>query len=264
MRSRGEIPSAPRLPGPSAPHPPMAQLTPFSYHEVIDACGQPGCPICRLGQRAVERYLARLIYDSVNDVPTRARLRQSWGFCHEHSWRAPEAGESAPLGLAMIYRDLLANVNRRLEKLDYQTPGPTLLRQLRDKMGLGDTAPEVEALAAAAGCPACERKEETAGLAITAVLLSLTAQDPRMNQALAQSDGFCLPHLRQALARANTPTAFTTLLTLSHAKIESLIAELDEFIRKNDHRFQHEGFQDEADSWRRALRLIAGNEITST
>jgi hypothetical protein len=238
----------------------MAQLTPFSYHEVIDACAQPGCPICRLGQRAAERYLAGLIYDSVNDVPTRARLRQSWGFCHTHSWRAPEAGESAPLGLAMIYRDLLANVGRRLDKLEYQAQGPALLRKLRDKMGTNNQTTELAELAATAVCPACEREQEMEGLAITAVLLSLAAQDPRMNEAIAQSDGFCLPHLRHSLARAHAQNAFDALLSLSQNKIAALVAELDEFIRKNDHRFQHEGFQEEADSWRRAIRLIAGNE----
>jgi hypothetical protein len=238
----------------------MTQLTPFSYHEVIDACGQPGCPICRLGFRASERYLAGLIYDSVNDVPTRARLRQSWGFCHQHSWRAPEAGESAPLGLAMIYRDLLVNVGRKLDASTYQAQGSTLWRKLRDKAGKPGKAAELEELATTAGCPACERQEEMEGLAITAVVHTLAQQDPRMNDALSQSDGFCLTHLQQALANAGSQTAFDTLLRHSRRKIESLVAELDEFIRKNDHRFQHEGFQEEADSWRRAIRLIAGNE----
>lgn len=236
-------------------------LTPFSYHEVIEACREPGCAICRLGQRAAERYLAGLIYDSVNDVPTRARLRQSWGFCHEHSWRAPEAGESAPLGLAIIYRDLLANLDRKLEKVAYQAQGPALWRQLRNKVGIGGGTSGMTELAASASCPACERREEMAGLAITAVALSLTQQDPRMNEALAQSDGFCLPHLQQALAHADSQIAFDTLLLHSRGKLAALIAELDEFIRKNDHRFQHEGFQEEADSWRRALRLVVGNEM---
>jgi hypothetical protein len=242
----------------------MAQLTPFSYHEVIEACRQSGCPICRLGNRAAERYLVGLIYDSVNDVPTRARLRQSWGFCRAHSWHAPEAGESAPLGLALIYRDLLLNLARKLETVSYQAQRPALWQQLRDKAGRRNEPDGIKELAAAAGCPACERQKEMEGLAITAVVLSLTQQDLRLHEALSQSDGFCLTHLQQALARAGSPTAFEALLALSRGKIAALIAELDEFIRKNDHRFQHEGFQEEADSWRRALRLVAGNETDLT
>jgi hypothetical protein len=235
----------------------MATLTPFSYHEVIEACGEPGCPICRLGNRSAERYLAALIYDSVNDVPTRTKLREALGFCHEHTWRAPEAGESAPLGLAFIYRDLLNTLNKRLTAASYQSKGPAFWQQLR---GAPTASSAAQQLGVATNCPACERRAEMEGLAVTAVTQSLTHHDERMKTALAQSQGICLPHLRQALDNAGSQVAFDALAAISRAHMETLIAQLDEFIRKNDHRFHHEPFNDEADSWLRAIRLVAGSE----
>ncbi len=236
-------------------------ITPLSYHEVIEACDQPGCPICRIGTRAAERYLAGLIYDSVNDVPTRAGLRESLGFCHEHTWRTPEAGESAPLGIAFIYRDVVNTLNKRLKQVEFQSQGPAIWRQLKGSVGVeGKNASVAKLLEATAVCPACERRAQMEGLAITALVEALAQNDPRLLEKLTQSGGLCLPHLRQALDKAASQTAFDHLVNLTSAKMEALIVELDEFIRKNDYRFQHEGFNEEADSWLRAIRLVAGNE----
>ncbi|MBK7918445.1 MAG: hypothetical protein IPJ94_19750 [Chloroflexi bacterium] len=239
----------------------MAPLTPLSYHEVIEACAETGCPICRIGTRSAERYLAGLIYDSVNDVPTRAKLRESLGFCHEHTWRAPEAGESAPLGLAFIYRDVVNTLNKRLKQLEFQSQGPAFWRQIKGTVGVeGKNASVGKLLVPTAVCPACERRSQMEGLAITAVNDALAQNDAKMLATLEQSSGFCLPHLRQALDNAGSQAAFDHLIRMTSATMDTLIGQLDEFIRKNDHRFQDESFNEEADSWLRAIRLVSGNE----
>jgi hypothetical protein len=38
------------------------------------ALGQSGCPICRLQKEAEERYLKHLLWEYVNDLPTRTRF----------------------------------------------------------------------------------------------------------------------------------------------------------------------------------------------
>jgi hypothetical protein len=53
---------------------------PFVYNELLEACRSPGCPVCRLSQRAVRRYLVNLFYENVNDGNLRAQLRKSLGF----------------------------------------------------------------------------------------------------------------------------------------------------------------------------------------
>ncbi len=247
----------------------MPQLTPFSYHEIIEASDQPGCPVCRWSNISVERQLKGLIFDSVNDVDTRLGIRESLGFCPEHAWQLPESEDNAPLGIAFIYRDVLNTVNKSLDKISFSQSKAAFLKS---KLWPRNTPAHAEAknasiaanLFAVEPCPACVRKKEMAGLAITAVVETLAEKDVRMTAAMHKTDGFCFPHLRVALDTAPNEATFQLLVQTHQAKLAALIAELDEFIRKNDYRFQHEGFDAEADSWRRALSLMVGPDKKRT
>lgn len=69
--------------------------------------------------------------------------------------------------------------------------------------------------------------------------------------------GFCLPHLRQVTARLRGE-ALERLLQYQQERWEELRAELAEIVRKNDYRFQGEGFGAERDAWLRAVRAVVG------
>ena len=65
--------------------------------------------------------------------------------------------------------------------------------------------------------------------------------------------------LASSLLRAGrNAEAFQFLQTTTHERLAALGAEMDEFIRKYDHRFRKEEWGSEADSWQRAIRWIAG------
>src|SRR5687767_11547818 len=74
-------------------------------YKLLEACREPGCPVCRLEQRSVERYLDSQFYESVNNPAWRDRLRASLGFCQEHAWLAVDQRLGDALGFAIIYRD---------------------------------------------------------------------------------------------------------------------------------------------------------------
>jgi len=242
----------------------MPQLSPFSYHEVIENSDLPGCPVCRWSNTSIERQLKGLIFDSVNDVDTRLGIRKSLGFCHEHAWQLPEAGDSAPLGIAFIYRDVLNTINKSLDKVNHSPSKASILKSKIMGSSDDDTSFKNKSIAknmvAGAPCPACVRKKEMGDLAITAVVDTLAEQDERMVEALKKSDGLCHPHLRQSLDTAPNQFTFDMLVQIHQEKLANLIAELDEFIRKNDYRFQHEGFGDESDSWRRGMTSMVGQK----
>lgn len=242
----------------------MPNLSPFSYHEIIEASDLPGCPVCHWADTSVERQLKGLIFDSVNDVNTRLGIRASMGFCHEHAWQLPEAGDSAPLGIAFIYRDVLNTVNKSLDKISFSPSKASSFMSKMRPSSSEDTDLKNNSLAAnmvaEKPCPACQRKKEMADLGVVAVTTSLGQQDERMMTAIKKSDGLCFPHLRQALDTVPNKNAFSFLVQTHHEKLAALIAELDEFIRKNDYRFQDEGFGDESDSWRRAMNQMVGQK----
>ena len=60
----------------------MTSVTTFN---LIEACRQPGCPVCRVEEHSVERYLDNQFYENVNNPDFRNTLRLSIGFCREHA-----------------------------------------------------------------------------------------------------------------------------------------------------------------------------------
>jgi hypothetical protein len=240
----------------------------YSYYEVIDACLEPDCPICRLGQASANRHLTSLIYDSVNDIDLRATLRESLGYCKDHAWLLPDAGDSAPLGIAVIHRDLLNTIHKQLEESRFGKSRRNSLKSIvSGAMGLDGGTPITGAtaqyLAVKAQCPACERRDEAEKLALKSVTNALEKQDADMMSALQNSDGLCLAHLRWALETARNREGFDLLVSITQEQLSSLIRDLDEFIRKSDHRFRDEKISEtERGSWRRALQRVVGLKIT--
>lgn len=239
--------------------------TSFSYFELLDACREPGCPLCRLGHRSAQRHLSSLIYDGVNDLTLRATLRDSYGYCFHHAWLLPHSGESAPLGIAVIHRDILNTLRRRLAEEAYSKERADSLRTFVAEF-LDRTPPPLDAassrhLPARDACPACLQRLESEQLAFASLMEALDKRDEKMVAALESSEGLCLAHLRHALNLARTKQAFDALVRISQGQLTALLHDLDEFIRKNDHRFREERIsQDEAKSWRRALQLVSGSK----
>ena len=88
----------------------------IGYFRLIEACGQPGCPICRCATNDSRSHLNALLYEQVSDPDTRRAIRASWGFCNWHTWMLLEV-ESSAFGAAIIYADVLGLALRRSEGL---------------------------------------------------------------------------------------------------------------------------------------------------
>jgi hypothetical protein len=208
------------------------------YHDLHAACRQPGCPVCTVVQDGVARYLDAIFYEQVNDIPLRKKLRDARGLCNDHAWIAADVLRGNALGLAIVYNDVMKTV---LEELANQTP------RRRVTLKVSGT------------CPACAWRDE-----ITVDAISVMAEyikDPDLLAEFKKSNGLCLFHLKAIFEKINDVESREVLLSLQKGRWQSLQLELEEFIRKNDYRFQKEGFGDERDSWRRAVWSIAGNNI---
>lgn len=233
----------------------------LSYFDVLDACATDGCPICRLSERAVNRYLDGVLYEFVNDPGVRARLRRSYGYCNEHAWRLVGLAGGNALAIAVIHRDLVSVALARLERLTFDHRHPTW-RRLLQRIGWRGVPSRAlrppPSLRARQRCPACERRDEAEQIALTAVLDALSAADERMRDALERSAGFCLPHLRRALSLASDERGFEHLRQLSVRKLKELRSSLDAFVQHSEYRFHGLPPGPESDSWRRALAWLSG------
>lgn len=210
-----------------------------AYYNLSDALHQPGCAFCRLIRETEHRYIEQLLYGDVTDVELRHRLRAARGFCAHHA--AYLHSLSRALGVAIIYQDLLQTLLRRSSEYPKgRRTGAKLARSL-------------EAQEECPACWACRMAEE---VYIGTLIEHLDEEE--FLDLLAQASPICLPHLLQILRANPSPSRLERLLRIQRSHWQSLVDELGEFIRKNDHRFIGEEFGNERDSWRRAVDLLAG------
>lgn len=223
------------------------------YHEVLEALQAGGCVICRLARRASDSYLRAVIYEGVTDVKLRAALRDARGLCYRHAWRLAET-RGAVLGTAIVYRDVVNTLTKALEA------GPAAGARFRlPGRGQSDLA---RALAPTAPCPACALEEDAQQR--TAKILLKHLDDDAIAAAYLAAGGLCLPHFQVALSHAGAGAA-KTLADWQAQAWRRLRDELDELIRKHDHRFRQEPITEaEAVAWQRAVAAAAGESETPT
>jgi hypothetical protein len=225
------------------------------YFDLLDAFAESDCPACRLSLRAVQRYLASLSYEYVNDPGERAQLRAARGFCNHHAWQWWDE-QYDRLGAAIVYLDVLTTIGRQLEKVQ-----PVDAGRLRGpvagalRLGGASEAGAAAGLLPEGPCPACREQAAAEGRLLDTLLAHLDAPDFRA--AYAASAGLCLPHLAQAVTRGRGP-AVTALVALARERLAGLRAELEEYLRKQRHEHRHEPRGAEQTAPRRAVLATAG------
>jgi hypothetical protein len=223
---------------------------PRTRDELLGAMRHGACPLCVLVERAERKAVDHFLYDQVNDISRRDALRASRGLCHEHSAMLAE-GRSA-LGVAILSRDILRAMTAELEA---EGSGAAGLGWLKGRLGASAGAQLADRIGPQAGCPMCAERPRIEAPLIAGLLRNL--RDTAFAEAFEVAGGLCRIHLANALRAADAADA-RDLATRQAAIWRRLEAELDEFIRKHDHRFQGEIFEGERDVWRRALRASSG------
>lgn len=215
------------------------------YFELIDACAETGCPICRLSLESVQRHLDGALYEFVNDVEARAILRRARGYCNDHAWWLTKTrGNSLSIGI--IYHDIVKAVLRELENVPAGRRGRQRAQELLKRVG------------PAGECPACAHRRTMEDVMLGALLKHI--KDEGLDAALVGCGGLCVPHFSRALELVRNDRTLAQLVDLQRRTMGELCDELAEFIRKNDYRFRHEGFGKEGDSWLRAIGIICGEQ----
>lgn len=225
--------------------------TPF--FELVDAQAMAGCPICRLVYKATDRFLDSILYEATLDPEVRETLKRSHGFCAEHV----EVLRNRPgraLGVALIYRDVLRRrLIETLESARYSDERSRLARWLGRG---GHNAAVRRRLTPDAPCPACAIKHKAESNYLDLLVAHL--DDDRLHAAYSQGEGLCLEHFVGALERVADPESFHRLVSPQEARYRQMLADLDEYIRKRDHRFTDAKFGEEGDVWLRVMNAVTG------
>jgi hypothetical protein len=215
-------------------------------HDLIEAFGQPGCPVCRLATEAVDAYLTSVCYEQVNDLDLREQLRTAGGFCRPHAERFIKQ-RLGQLAAAIVYRDVLNTARKRIAAGTWGGRGRSMLAGLLGRgRGAGRGLPP---------CPGCEVEAEAEGRYLAA--LRNRIRDEMVRAKYRAGDGLCLPHIDQALAVDDAGAA-----ALAEVVVESLgaiVADLDEYIKKHDYRFHNPVWDGGEDTPERAVERAVGH-----
>ena len=231
----------------------------WGFYDLRDALAEPECAVCRLTAKAAEKTLESLLWESVNDPQVRHDIRQSRGFCHEHSWSL--ARHRASLGATIITNDVLRNVLRTMENAHFRALPTLSLRRTQEardpKRPAAATADLVTQLTPQQPCPVCIEADKMERIFLSSLVENLSGEDGLWD-AFRSSDGLCLPHLRQALTQVRDEAIFEALINAQRAIWERLADQLSEIIRKADYRFQDEAPGEESGASLRAIAALAG------
>jgi hypothetical protein len=204
-------------------------------HNLLEACRHPErCPICALVEDAARRYMQSILYEQVNNVFFRAKLRQDAGFCSRHSHQLMEYKDA--LGTAIIMREMLAN----------EQEGPasrSLLEIVRKKPGRA--------------CLVCtlERGAEKRYLDVLQDHSAL----PELRKTFCSGAGLCWPHYRLAIKKKRRMPGWFT--EFQQQRSQALLAALDNFISSyNDSLGDKKPVIEGADKvvWQKAVGVVYG------
>jgi hypothetical protein len=127
-------------------------------------------------------------------------------------------------------------------------------RQTRLRL-LWNRADKKQTVSASHDCIFCRENRER-GEGLIEVLEGLV-DDEDFAQALV-ANGLCMPHTQAALQLWKQGSKRKWLEGVISQRAADLTRDLNEFIRKHEHRYQHEPFGSEADVVRRAMEFIVG------
>jgi hypothetical protein len=224
---------------------PMNEST--RHHDLLKTFSQDACPVCSLVIRDNKRDMDTLMVERINAVDTHLAFRAGRGLCNAHAWHITKARGGA-LSIAVMYESTLVELLKDAASIK---PSANLGRFLA-KSG-AESANKLEPKGA---CLLCEsmNKGEAAYLNIVAENI----QDKQLQKAYADSlGGLCLPHGRMLLRQLNQ-SAVEIFMRLQLPKWESLQADLQLFMEKNEANDTNMG--QEGDSWQRGIRYLSGEE----
>jgi uncharacterized protein DUF6062 len=221
---------------------------PLNYYDFLETFPQTGCAICSLCQHDVARYIDAHLYEYANTPQTHAAFRASRGLCAVHSAQLLEYGASV-LSLAILHSHVL-------DELLKIAAAPAVIGSALARLLGGSANPLADKLEPVEDCIACQILEHSEKGHARA--LAEHIDDPRLQAAFRASSGLCLPHFRLTLRAAPDAAKLETLVSIQTALWAKLKAELDSFADKYDINHADQAMGAEADSWRRAIPLVAG------
>lgn len=225
--------------------------------DLLQACRQPGCPVCFLEQHAVGAYMQTVFREKENNLAVRNDIRDSLGLCREHTRRMLALRLNKSISATAAYHNVLLPVIQQLNQVLLQPKSfkRSLFSRKRQEP-VSKFKNVIQALSPGLPCPVCRISENFTRNVL--VILTGSLLEETMQKAMASSSGLCLPHLRQAFAQIQDLDACQVLLSQSIERYETLRRSLVDQIRLIENPKDGKGSQTETKTWQEVISAIVG------
>jgi hypothetical protein len=229
--------------------------TPLNYYDLVETFTTPGCAVCHLVLRDVDRHLDSLLYEYVNDPDTHRAFRNARGLCNTHGWQLI-GYMGASLGTTILYRATVVEVLKIIDRTPLDTITSSGLARLLGTNAESSSAALADSLEPTSQCPVCAFLVNVEGSYLNTFMQHIS--DTQLQKVFEASDGLCLPHFRQALRTTAELASIKFIVETQRAIWTRLKGELEEFQAKSGQDRRHEPMGSEGDSWRRAIGRMSG------
>ena len=195
------------------------------------------CPMRRVAHKADREYVWHFSEEGFGNVDAMAALASAHGFCAEHAGMLVTIDHrvKSMLGVSTIYAELFSDITEELNALAV-----------------------TDAHTGEGQCPACANRAEMLTKNARYLLASLAAPAGTIAEHYPDSCGLCFPHFELAWNTGGSDRAREILLAVQRRVSGEILADLNEFIRKEGAEAKHENKGGEQDAWQRAARLTTG------
>lgn len=225
------------------------------------------CPLCYLERLAEEHAISFILGPGASYMEGEIREKtDQTGFCRQHYKKMYDYGNR--LGSAMILQTHIRRLNREMaDEFEHfresGKPRGFFPRKVSsdDAAGtsLGTWIDKNEK-----SCYICDHFKEVYDRYLD-TFMQLFKKDEKFRQLLADSQGFCLPHLRDLvelapgrLSGSQKTEFYQVLFDLTRQNMTRIEAELEWFVDKFDYRNQDQSWKNSKDSVQRAMQKLAG------
>jgi len=203
-------------------------------YEILDAMRKTGCPICNILRSLEEETIKYMLYGQVNDPAVRRKLRESLGLCPYHAWLLADIVRGNPeidlLGPSIIYEDMLRTY-------------------LEEKKEVGE-------------CFLCSKTREFEKIYVEEMASCIGIDENMLEEYRKSRSILCRRHYEMLLENLDERLA-EKLKMIQREKLDRIMHNLAEYIRKQDYRVEEQPTYDEARAWLDAIIFLKGERVST-
>jgi hypothetical protein len=209
------------------------------YTELLESFDSEECVICKLLGISVLKYLENLLHEFTMDPTSRREIREAFGYCRKHTEQLIDVTKNTNqrLSAAIVAEDLANNFLKHSKKL-FRNGIQTYTGMFKIRKS----------------CPICKYYSKHEKMYISEFAKG-TAKEEFLEK-FEEKPGICIEHLIMISKSVKDRNALKRMLKPQIKEIQEIDLELNNFIKKFDHKSNEKITDNEASAWYRLFGRI--------